>query len=271
MAGIVRNTTITLIAVVILYWLIGLYSTALRDPRFLDGWILSACMFVQLFFHVRKKLPASPLGKASTWLKLHVYLGYCVIGAFLLHTSFSLPETLFEWALWSLFVIVVISGLAGLYLTNSIPGKLQEQHGEPITLEKIPAARLNLFREVNALVQGTVTPQGSPEISEFYLNRLRGYFRKPQNLRAHLRGSRRPLERICNEINDLERRAGTPGKKLLASVRKLVIAKYDLDHQHTIQGLLHSWLYVHIPATYSLIVLSIVHVAIVYAYSSGVH
>lgn len=265
-----RNTTITLGVVVCLYAVINFYSTALRDPRFLDGWILTGCMFVQLLFHVRKKFPASPVGKAATWLKVHVYLGYVVVAAFLIHTSYSWPETWFELALWALFVLVVSSGLVGLYLTSSIPGKLHQRHGEQLTFQQIPTARLNLFREVNALVLESVSPQGSPEISQYYATRLRSYFRKPQNLRAHLSGSRRPLEQICGEITDLERRANSTGRKILSSLKKLVIAKYDLDHQYTIHGLLNSWLFIHIPATYSLIVLSILHVAVVYAYSSGV-
>ncbi|MEM7633182.1 MAG: hypothetical protein AAF299_01385 [Pseudomonadota bacterium] len=261
---------VTLGAVVAVYWVVSFYSTALRDPRFLDGWILTVAMLGQLLFHVRKKLPASPLGRAATWLKMHVYLGYFVVAVFLLHTSYSLPETTLEWALWILFVLVVVSGLVGLYLTSSIPGKLQQQHAEQMTFDQIPTARLNLFREVNALVLDTVTPDGSSEVSDFYVNRLRGFFRKPQNLRAHLRGSRRPLERITGEIADLERRVSAPDRKILSSIKKLVTAKYDLDHQYTVQGLLHSWLFVHVPATYSLIVLSVLHVAVVYAYSSGV-
>lgn len=261
---------VTVLVIAAVYWSIGFYSDALRDPRFLDGWILTAVMFAQLLFHIRKKLPASPLGRAATWLKMHVYLGYVTIAVFLFHTSFSMPETTLEWALWGLFVLVVASGLVGLYLTNSVPGKLQQQHGEQITFDQIPTVRLNLFREVDALVLETVTPDGSSEVSDFYVNRLRGYFRKPQYLRAHLRGSRRPLERISSEIADLERRVNAPDRKALSSIRKLVTAKFDLDHQYTVQGLLHSWLFVHIPATYSLIVLSILHVAVVYAFSSGV-
>ncbi len=270
MFGVARNTMVTLGAIVAVYWLISFYSTALRDPRFLDGWILTAAMFGQLLFHVRKKFPASPLGRVSIWLKMHIYLGYFVVAVFLLHTSFSFPETTLEWALWIMFALVVVSGLVGQYLTSSIPGKLQQQHAEQMTFEQIPTARLNLFREVNALVLDTVTPEGSSEVSDFYVNRLRGYFRRPQNLRAHLRGSRRPLERINGEISDLERRVNAPDRETLSSIRKLVTAKYDLDHQYTVQGLLHSWLFVHVPATYSLIVLSILHVAVVYAYSSGV-
>jgi hypothetical protein len=73
-----------------------------------------------------------------------------------------------------------------------------------------------------------------------------------------------------SEIADLERRVNAPDRETLSSIKKLVTAKYDLDHQYTVQGLLHSWLFVHIPATYSLIVLSILHIAVVYAYSSGV-
>jgi len=268
MGGVFRNIAITGAGIAVLYWLVGLYDTALRDPRFFDGWILLAGIAVQLAFHFRKRRPESRAGQVSSWMTIHIYAGYFVIAAFLVHTDFSMPDSLFEWSLWTLFVLVTLSGVVGAYLTRSIPGKL-EQGAARVTLESIPAMRFKLAGEVDALALDSVDTVGSQAISEFYVDRLRGYFRRPRNLLAHLRGSHRPLTRIFNDINNLERYVGEPGKDTLETIKGLVVAKNNLDIQYAHQGLLQTWLFLHIPATYCLIVLSVLHVAIVYAYSSG--
>ena len=268
MRGVLRNVAVTAVAIAILYWLVGLYDTALRDPRFLDGWILVAGILVQLSFHFRKRRQALWAGRVSSWMTIHIYAGYFVIAAFMVHTNFSLPDSALEWALWSFFVLVALSGAVGAYLSRAIPGKL-EQGAAQMTLESIPALRFNLAGEVDALALDSVEKVGSRAISEFYVDRLRGFFRRPRNLLAHLRGSRRPLTQICNEIDNLERYVDEPGKQTLDSIKDLVVAKDNLDFQYAHQGLLQTWLFLHIPATYCLIVLSVLHVAVVYAYSTG--
>jgi len=72
------------------------------------------------------------------------------------------------------------------------------------------------------------------------------------------------------ELDNLRQYLDDAGKKRLAEIKDLVQAKDNLDYQYAHQGVLKAWLFVHIPATYGLIVLIIAHVAIVYAFSSGV-
>jgi hypothetical protein len=48
-----------------------------------------------------------------------------------------------------------------------------------------------------------------------------------------------------------------------------VIEKDRLDFSRIHLGLAKGWLFVHVPVTYALIVLSVVHVVVVYAFSSG--
>lgn len=269
MRPIFRHSAIIAIAVVFLYWLIWLYETALRDPRYFDGWLLCFGMISQLFFHVRKKLANLPLGRATAWMKAHIYVGYVVIALFGFHTSLSLPDGSLEWALWLFFVLVALSGVVGAYLTWSVPGKL-EQRSEGIIFERIPAFRYQLARQVENLAINSVNRAGALTISDLYVNRLHDFFTGPQNFLSHLRNSRRPLKRICDEIDSLERYLDKPGEETLRSIKSLVVAKDDLDFQYAHQSLLQAWLFVHIPATYGLIVLTILHVAIVYAFSSGV-
>lgn len=269
MNGLLRNVAVTAIAVAFVYWLLGHYDAALRDPRFFDGWILFAAMAVQILFHLRKKLPSLPLGKAASWLKLHVYGGYFVIAVFGFHTGFSLPDAPFEWVLWALFILVAVSGAIGAYLSWSFPAKL-DQGAQPLTFERIPVYRFELAREMDDLARNSVGQIGSLAISDFYVNRLHAFFRKPRNRLAHLRHSRRPLGRICSEIDGLEPYVDTGGRNMLRAIKGLVVAKDRLDFQYAHQSVLQTWLFVHIPATYCLIVLSLLHVAIVEAFSSGV-
>ncbi len=270
MRQIVQNTALTIVAIAGLFWLVAQYDTALRDARFLDGWILAAGMLAQLTYHVRKQLPALTLGRAAIWLKSHIYIGYFVIAAFLVHTSFSMPENSLEWVLWILFVIVAASGVFGLFLTRSIPARLQHVSSDQITLEQIGAARVKLAQDVDGLMLNSVKRADSAAVSNYYVDQLYKYFRKPQHVAAHLRGSRYPLQAICDDLDNLERQPNTKAKEIIDTLKSHATAKFDLDHQFALQWLQQAWLFVHVPATYCLIAMSILHTMVVYAYSSGV-
>lgn len=263
-----QNVALTAAAIVILFWLDWLYDSALRDPRFFDGWILFSGIIAQLLFHIRKKLPMLPLGRAATWLKSHIYVGYFVVATFLLHTNFSWPDSLFEWALWSLFVLVASTGVIGAYLSWSVPAK-REQYSAQISYDRIPAIRFELAKKASGMAISSVSDAGSLAISELYVNTLRGFFARPRNLLAHLRGSQRPVQQIFDELDTVERYVDDAGKKTLHSIKKLAVAKDKLDFQFAHQGLLQIWLFVHVPATYCLIVITLLHIAVVYAYASG--
>ena len=126
-----------------------------------------------------------------------------------------------------------------------------------------------MAQKASDLAINSVNETGSLAISDIYVNTLREFFVRPQNLLAHLRGSQRPVRQICDELDRLESYIDEPGKKTLHSIRNLALAKDRLDFQYAHQGLLQSWLFIHIPATYCLIVVVLLHVSIVYAYSSG--
>jgi hypothetical protein len=55
----------------------------------------------------------------------------------------------------------------------------------------------------------------------------------------------------------------------LAAIKDLVVEKDWLDFARVYLGLTKGWLFVHVPVTYSLIVLTVLHVIVVYAFSSG--
>jgi hypothetical protein len=49
----------------------------------------------------------------------------------------------------------------------------------------------------------------------------------------------------------------------------MVVEKDSLDFARVYLGLAKGWLFVHVPVTYALFVLAVLHVVVVYAFSSG--
>src|SRR3569623_1496233 len=58
------------------FWLGGIYSAALRDPRFLDGWALAIGMGAQLLFHVALKTRWVSHQAKVRWQHEHIVVRY---------------------------------------------------------------------------------------------------------------------------------------------------------------------------------------------------
>ena len=259
-----------------LFWLVWVYGSGLHDPRYLDGWLLAAGMGAQIYFHVaRRKGRLSPKADAR-WRKSHIFLGYLLIAVFVSHSDFSLPDTGFEWALWTGFALVALSGMFGGYLAWALETK-RRIDGE-ITYERIPARRAELAADAHdvaakpspaAVDIGLPSPPYDAWIMDLYTTHLRDFLERPHNFTAHLIGSQRPLKRLTSEIDKLSPYVDAPNQEKLAALKSLVIEKDDLDFARVYLGLSRAWLYVHVPVTYSLIVLVVLHVVVVYAFSAS--
>ena len=259
-----------------LFWLVWIYGNALRDPRFLDGWLLAGGVIFQLCFHIAIKITRLSPKSALRWRKIHIFLGYLLVAAFISHTDFSLPDTGLEWALWTPFVLVTLSGIFGTYLAWS----LQAKRGidERVRYERIPARRAELARDVHAAVTKTdpgavaialPAPPYDAWIMDLYTNHLRDFFQGEHNFTAHLIGSQRPLRRLTDEIDNLSSYVDPYSQEKLAAIKNLVVEKDRLDFARVYLGLTKGWLFVHVPATYALIVLMALHVLVVYSFSFG--
>jgi len=259
-----------------LFWLVWIYGNGLRDPRYLDGWLLAGGMGLQLSFHIAIKMARLSPKAAARWRKIHIFMGYLLIAAFISHSDFSLPDTSFEWALWAGFVLVTLSGIFGTYLAWS----LQAKHGidERVSYDLIPSRRAELARDVHAAVSKTdraaaaialPAPPYEAWILDLYATHLRDFFQGQRNFAAHLIGSQRPLKQLTDEIDNLSRYVDQRSQEKLALIKTLVIEKDRLDFARVYLWLTKGWLFVHVPVTYALVVLTVLHVLVVYAFSSG--
>ena len=278
---LIRQTAQSLLIAAIsggLFWLVWIYGNGLRDPRYLDGWVLAGGMSVQLYFHIAIKAARLSPKSAMRWRKIHIFLGYLLIAAFISHSDFSLPDTGFEWALWAGFVLVTLSGIFGAYLAWSLKAKGRIDEG--VSYDRIPSLRAELARDVHAAVAETdpaaaqiaLPLPGLPHdawIMDLYANHLREFFEGPRNFTAHLVGSQRPLRRLTDEIDNLSGYVDQQSQEKLTTIKNLVIEKDRLDFARVYLGLTKGWLFVHVPVTYALTTLTVLHVLVVYAFSSG--
>jgi hypothetical protein len=279
---VIRQTVQALLIAAIsggMFWLVWIYGNGLRDPRYLDGWVLAGGMCLQLYFHIAVKTARLSPKSAMRWRKTHIFLGYVLIAAFVSHSDFAFPDTGFEWALWTGFVLVTLSGIFGTYLAWSLKTKGRIDDG--VSYDRIPALRAGLARDVYAVVAETnpasaqIALPGLPGlphdawIMDLYTTHLRDFFKQPRNFTAHLIGSQRPLKRLADEIDHLSRYVDQKSQEKLATIKGMVVEKDRLDFARVYLGITRTWLFVHVPVTYALIVVSVLHVLVVYAYSSG--
>jgi len=268
MRTIVLNLAIPLIAAACVYWLTELYGRALRDPVYFDGWVLSTLLGLQFLYRLKKNHPRWLPGNSILWMRFHIYCGFCLVLVFAIHTRLSLPDSGLEWALWMLFLLVALSGLLGTYLTQTIPIRL-EQYDAQMELEGISPLRSALAQRAAMVATQSVGDTGTLAVAQFHAGTLHDFFSAPRNFWSHLRGSRRPLRRLLFEVESMERDLGPDGKGTIDEIRGLVEEKNGLDFQHAHRLALKAWLFVHVPASTALIVMTILHVTVVYAYSTA--
>lgn len=255
--------------------LVSVYDLALRDPRFLDGWVLAAGMAVQLYFHVATARSSLSPKAAVRWRKFHVLTGCLLIPVFALHTNFGLPDTIMEWALWICFALISSSGVLGICLSWRIRSQFLM---EGPAFERIPSRRKEIARAVQSLATASDTgtssgalppPPCEAWLNDLYIHHLEGFLERPSSTLAHLIGSHHQRKRLTDEIDQLTQFVDRDGLDRLAAIKSLLIEKDRLDAAHVAHALSRIWLLVHVPATYALALLTVAHILIAYAFSSG--
>ena len=260
-----------LLTVSLLAWITYMvFGVSLRATHFLTGWALFFVILGLALFNVRKKLPFIPLGSATTWTEVHIYSGIFSGVLFALHTGFDrIPRGVIEIVISILFLSVFFSGVLGLFISRVFPARMTT-HGEIIALDRIPAIRLNLRKELEERIIQFTAETNSRTVADFYLERLSGYFEMQSNFIFHLLHSDRPLHAVMREIDFHRRYVSAREQEILGEIGEYVRLKNNLDHQAALQMTLRSWLFVHIPLTYSLLLMALLHALLSYAFSGSV-
>jgi hypothetical protein len=239
---------------------------SLRESALYSGFVLLAVVLGLTLFNSRKKLPFLPLVRASTWLQIHIYAGYFCFFIFLLHLNFSRPRGALNGTLAVIFCLVVFSGFFGIFISRLLPSRLTLS-GEPLIYERIPAYRHQIEEKVEQLIRKAEIDTESSTFGDFYLSELRPFFRDAPSAFGALGGIDRRVDRLLNELTALDRYLNDAEKLVATEVRDWIETAQNVHFQYAAQRLLKLWLFVHIPFTYSLVLLAFVHGALALIYS----
>jgi hypothetical protein len=252
------NLGLLLSAVAAFWALQESYANGIRSTGLLSGTALFGTCLLLALFNARKKLPFIPLLKASTWTQFHIYAGWFAVVVFFFHTGLRMPNGLFEIALYSVFLAVALSGVLGLIISRIYPSRLR-LYGENLMYERIPSLRQQLQADVEKIIWKSVNETKSFTLARMYEAKLKAYFSAKQNTLLHLIGSEEAVNDLTEELNQLQRYMVASERVFLAEVIECVKAKDNLDMQATCQGVLKYWLFIHIPLTFSLLLMGLLH------------
>ncbi len=122
--------------------LMGLFFAALGT-----GVIVFECLL-----SLRKRYPASPLGRVKTWVSAHVWLGLLSFLLILLHSGFHWGRGLAGVLMW-IFAVILVSGIFGVALQNYIPRRMTELVPRETIFEQIPTVIRGLRIEADERVE----------------------------------------------------------------------------------------------------------------------
>ena len=263
-----RNIAITAALAVGLVILDKAVDIAHYRSAFLTGWLFFGTLVCLALYRSRKAVTTVPIGSAAAWLQMHTYLGALSIVLYVLHVGWRIPDGPLEIALAILYCLVSASGIAGLFVLRILPRRLTRR-GEQVIFERIPTFLARLRRDAESVVLTSAKETQSSTIQQFYVAHLQAFFGGPRNIVFHLASSNRPLFTRLTEMDYMERYLSPSERTHAADLRKLVIKKDELDFQYALQLSMKAWLLVHVPMTYALFVLALLHLVLVHAFGGG--
>ena len=225
------------------------------------------CLLFLAAFNLRKKLPFLPsIGSAAFWMQIHIYVGLSTFAIFGLHVAWRVPNGMFECFLAMLYLSVAFSGLYGLYVTRFYPPRLTALGDEAI-FERIPIFRQRLAVQARSLILQAC--ESSDVLAKFYVNRLAKFFEQPRGLAYLVRPTGRMRRQLISEIQDLNRYLAEDQRDVIRQLAAMVKRRDDLDYHYALQGRLKVWLFAHIGLTYSLLIVSLLHMVLMHAFCGG--
>jgi hypothetical protein len=239
---------------------------------------------------LRKKFPIMRVGRTTTWMRGHLWLGLLSFPLILFHAAFSLGAGALTRALMVLFIIVVLSGLLGAILQHFIPRLMTERVQLETIYEQIDAVRVQLLEEAEKIVadlssalEGDLSSIGEKQRAVAASAGTRGGLTVASGLGASDRTNDIVREFFRTEVRpfllqtssrpgplaDKDQASGMFGQlrvqtprnlwPKLEDLENLCDEKRGLDRQRRMHHFLHGWLLVHIPLSYALLALGAIH------------
>ncbi len=128
----------------------------------LFGFAGTGIIIFECLLSLRKKYPASPIGRVHTWLKAHVWLGLLSFLLILFHAGFDWGQGLAAWLMW-IFLAITLSGVAGVFLQWWLPRRMTAEIKRETVYEQIPEVVRALRFEADERIEYLTADLGMAE------------------------------------------------------------------------------------------------------------
>ena len=252
------------------------------------GSIGSAMMLFAGLLGARKKFPTWRVGRATFWMRAHLWVGFLSFPFILFHAGFRLGSGALTRILVALFLVVFVSGIFGAILQHFIPQAMTQRVPMETIYEQIDRVLEQLVQEAGLIVAdiGAALEQEMKQAEEAEKLAPAASTRRRTGATADERTSR--MVRVFFESQlkpflmsrHLQKQAmANPAQAapLFQQLRVLVPQslwpKFDdleniceekrqLERQRRLHHFLHGWLLIHIPASYALFTLGAIHAVV---------
>src|SRR6266850_2351689 len=237
---------------------VGLIFGAVSFAIFIFGALLS----------LRKRVVLWRIGTVQSWMRAHIWLTLLTVPLVLLHSGFRLggPMTTL---LMVLYGVVMLSGIYGLFLQHQMPGIMQERLPAETVYEQIPHIRSQLFLAAERMCHSFLpaapqkTDAGAPAVdreSEVALIAfLEGQVMPYLNARRR-RSTRLGNRSYCEDtFRFVKLSVAEAYRSRVEEIQAWCDQRRMLDLQTRLHHWLHAWLFVHVPFSFLLLMLTAWH------------
>jgi hypothetical protein len=240
---------------------VGLVFGAVSFAIFIFGALLS----------LRKRVVLWPIGTVQRWLRAHIWLTLLTIPLVLLHSGFRLggPMTTL---LMVLYIIVMVSGIYGLFLQHRMPPVMKERLPTEAVYEQIPYVRAQLFLAAERMCNSfklaassspppaSVTessaavadPESEAALVTFLEDQVMPYLHARRGARSGLGDSSYSED----TFRFVKLRVAETYRDRVEQIQAWCDERRMLDLQTRLHHWLHAWLFVHVPFSYLLLILT---------------
>ena len=252
------------------------------------GIVSFALMIFAGLLSLRKKFPILRIGRTSAWMRGHLWLGLISYPIILFHSGFSFGRGGLTWWMMLLFTIVIVSGIAGAALQHYMPRMMTRQVPSETIYDEITRVRAQLLDEADlkvAEVTGITMTESSMaasagasgvivvtlvqmeedvrgELTRFYSNELRPYLEQGGG-RGTALADRNSSAAMFTSMKKL---LPEPVHLLIGDLESICQEKRELDRQVVLHRILHGWLLVHVPLSFALLLMGVVHAVVALRY-----
>ena len=222
------------------------------------GIIGSAFMIFAGLLAGRKKFPIWRLGRAQSWMRGHLWLGLLSLPIIFFHAGFRFGGSLTT-VLMVLVIIVVGSGVFGALLQHSMPNMMTTQVPSETIFEQIQHVRDQLVAQADE----TTAAAESASTAELSAAPLVDFYRREMRPFLESRGKKHPLlsnpDRSRSTFEGLRMLLPLGLQDAATRLEQICEEERQLRRQSLLHHWLHGWLMLHIPLSFALLLLGVVH------------